>query len=316
MNNTFQSAVIHGTLPFSPQSSCGSDVLVQGIELGIVKVPLHTIYLHSNIVTGIVKVAVHSQLPVKGISRTLGNDLAGSKGNSLPEVTDEPCASEDDVLVQEFPNVFQSRVVIRAQACKFEDEVDLFNSFMGSVMPDTKAEVENSSTDVVVQPSFDFPFSKKQLILAQNADETLSTCISSVINESDLPKHAIAYFLDDGVAKVESEKVKHDWTSVFQVVVPQPYRGYVLTIAHDHELSGYLGVRKTYHNLLKHLFWPGMKSSVSQYCRSCHSCQVAGMPNQVVSTTLLKPVPVLNEPIEKLVIDCVGPRLNQDMCIC
>ncbi len=51
MNNTLQSALIHGTLPFSPQSSCRSVVLVQGIELGIVKVPLHTIYLHSNIVT-------------------------------------------------------------------------------------------------------------------------------------------------------------------------------------------------------------------------------------------------------------------------
>ncbi len=46
---------------------------------------------------------------------------------------------------------------------------------MGSVMPDTRAEVENSSTDMIVQPSFDFPFSKQQLISAQNADETLLT---------------------------------------------------------------------------------------------------------------------------------------------
>jgi len=50
-----------------------------------------------------------------------------------------------------------------------------------------------------------------------------------------------------------------------------------------------------------------MKSSVSQYCRSCHSCQAAGKPNQVVSPAHLKPVPLLNEPFEKLVIDCVGP---------
>ncbi len=205
-----QSFILASTLPFSPQFSCGSDVLVQEIELGIVRVPLHTIYLRSNIVTGVVKVAVHSQLPVKRISLILGNDLAGSKVNSLPEVTDVPCASEDDVLVQEFPNVFQSCVVTRAQARKFEDEVDLSNSFMGSVMPDTKAEVDNSSTDVIVQPSFDFPFSKQQLISAQNADETLLTCISSMIDKSDLPKHAIAYFLDDGVLmrKWSPEKVK------------------------------------------------------------------------------------------------------------
>ncbi len=57
-----------------------------------------------------------------------------------------------------------------------------------------------------------------------------------------------------------------------------------------------------------------MKSSVSQYCRSCHSCQVAGKPNQVVSPAPLKPVPVLNEPFEKLVIDCVGPLPKTMMC--
>ncbi|KAI2645228.1 Retrovirus-related Pol polyprotein [Labeo rohita] len=306
-----QSFILASTLPFSSQSSCGSDVLIQGIELGIVRVPLHSIYLRSNIVTGLVKVAVRSQLPVKGISLILGNDLAGSKVSTLPEVVDVPCASDkDDVLVQEFPSVFQSCVVTCAQARKFEDEIDLSDSFLGSEMSDSKAEVENEcSSDVIVQPSFDFPFSKQQLISAQKTDETLLTCRSSVVDESDLPKYAIAYFLDDGVLmrKWSPEKVKHDWSSVFQVVVPQPYRGYILSLAHDHELSGHLGVRKTYHNLLKHFFWPGMKSSVSQYCRSCHACQIAGKPNQVVSPAPLKPIPVLNEPFEKLVIDCVGP---------
>ncbi len=85
------------------------------------------------------------------------------------------------MLVRDFPNVFQSCVVIRAQSRKFEEEVDLSNSFMGSVMPETKTEVENSSTDVIVQPRFDFSFSKQQLISAQNANETLLSCMSSVI---------------------------------------------------------------------------------------------------------------------------------------
>ncbi len=95
--------------------------------------------------------------------------------------------------------------------------------------------------------------------------------------------------------------------TVFQVVVPNSYREYVLRVAHDHELSGHLGIKKTYNNLLKHFFWPGMKASVTQYCRSCHACQVAGKPNQVVAPAPLKPVPVMSEPFEKLVIDCVGP---------
>lgn len=60
--------ILADVLPFSSQSSCNSDVLVQGIELGVVRVPLHTVYLRSDIVTGLVKVAVRTQLPLKGIS--------------------------------------------------------------------------------------------------------------------------------------------------------------------------------------------------------------------------------------------------------
>ncbi len=102
-----QSFILADVLPFSTQSSCGSDVLVQGIELGVVRVPLHAVYLRSHLVTGLVKVAVQSQLPLKGISLILGNDLAGSKVSCLPEVVDIPCMSESNsVLTQEFPTYF------------------------------------------------------------------------------------------------------------------------------------------------------------------------------------------------------------------
>lgn len=101
-------------LPFSSQSSCNSDVLVQRIELGGVRVPLHTIYVSSDIVTGLIKVAVHTQLPLKRISLILGNDwIVDSR---LPIVTEVPCVSENDVLTQEFPSVFCSCVVTCAQA--------------------------------------------------------------------------------------------------------------------------------------------------------------------------------------------------------
>lgn len=134
-----QSFILAGILPFSTQSSCGSDVLVQGIELGVVRVPFHTIYLHSPMVTGVVKIAVQPQLPLKGISLILGNDLAGSKVSCLPEVVDIPCVSKgDDVLTCEFPTVFQSCVVMRAQVRRFEGELDLADSFICSEVPNVK----------------------------------------------------------------------------------------------------------------------------------------------------------------------------------
>lgn len=116
-----QSFILADVLPFSSQSSCNSDVLVQGIELCVVRVPLHAIYLCSDIVTGLVKVAIRTQLPLKGISLILGNDLAGSKVSCLSKVTEVPFVSENDVLTQEFPGEFRSCVVTRAQACKFEN---------------------------------------------------------------------------------------------------------------------------------------------------------------------------------------------------
>ncbi len=76
---TTQSFVVACVLPFSEPTSCGSDVLVQGIEMGLVKVPLHQVHLHLKLCTGFVKVGVRECLPVKGVEFILGNDLAGGK---------------------------------------------------------------------------------------------------------------------------------------------------------------------------------------------------------------------------------------------
>ncbi len=50
---TTQSFVVAGVLPFSEQNPCGSDVLVQGIEMGLVKVPLHQVHLQSKLCKGV-----------------------------------------------------------------------------------------------------------------------------------------------------------------------------------------------------------------------------------------------------------------------
>ena len=49
------------------------------LNLGVVSVPLHVVYLSSELLTGRVTVGNRLTLPIKGISLILGNDLAGSK---------------------------------------------------------------------------------------------------------------------------------------------------------------------------------------------------------------------------------------------
>ena len=66
-------------LPLTEQSSAGASVLVQGVELGVLKVPLH-------LVSGGVIVGVRPTLPIQGIAFIMGNDLAGCKVNLHPEL--------------------------------------------------------------------------------------------------------------------------------------------------------------------------------------------------------------------------------------
>ena len=85
------------------------------------------------------------------------------------------------------------------------------------------------------------------------------------------------------------------------------YHEQILNLAHDNAMSGHFGFTKTYNRILRHFFWPGLKASVVEYCRTCHVYQLAGKPNQVVPPAPLQPPPVIGDPFESLIVDCVGP---------
>ncbi len=93
----------------------------------------------------------------------------------------------------------------------------------------------------------------------------------------------------------------------FQVVVPEVYRSHISYLAHDHCLSGHLGIRKNLDCVLRHFFWPGVRSDMAQYCRSCHVCQIISKPNQSIPVAPLHPIPAIGEPFEQVLFDCVGP---------
>ena len=70
---------------------------------------------------------------------------------------------------------------------------------------------------------------------------------------------------------------------------------------------GHLGMNKTYHKIINHFYWPGLKSDVSKYCKTCHTCQMVGKPNQTIPKAPLQPIPAFDEPFSRILIDCVGP---------
>ena len=98
-----------------------------------------------------------------------------------------------------------------------------------------------------------------------------------------------------------------EWTVNHQIVNPRIYRSEILNLAHDTPTSGHLGINKTYHKILDHFYWPGLKSDVSQFCKSCHTCQMVGKPNQTIPKAHLQPISAFDEPFSSIIIDCVGP---------
>ena len=329
-----QSLILADTLPFSEKTSSGTSVLIQGVECGFVNVPLHNIYLSSDLVKGPVAVGIRQTLPFKGVHLLLGNDLAGDKVVVNPLVTDTPFIDQSpDPIEQELPDLYPSCAVTRAMAKKAmltenQSDVDLTDSFIGQSFKNeiTKSlshnlpEHQTDSIDCTsVSDHFPSPLveedhdirSRSQLSKEQHKDPEISPLFQKAVSETDLAQDPICFYIKNGILmrKWRSPEVSADdeWAVNHQIVVPKIYRSEILSLAHETPMSGHLGVNKTYHKILNHFYWPGLKTDVSNYCRSCHTCQVVGKPNQVIPKAGLQPIPAFDEPFSRIIIDCVGP---------
>ena len=89
-----QSLLAEGMLPLSELSATGESVLIHGVELELTCVPLHRVFLKSNLASGPITVGVRPTLPVEGVSLLLGNDLAGEMVMANPCLSSLPCVSD------------------------------------------------------------------------------------------------------------------------------------------------------------------------------------------------------------------------------
>ena len=338
-----QSLLLEGILPLSEKSSAGADVLIQGVELGFVRVPLHNINLKSDLISGPVSVGVRPTLPVEGVSLLLGNDLAGDKVLVNPIVSDQPCV--DEVLEQENCEIFPSCAVTRAMSKKLaQDEasvgdqpfVDLDDTFFANMVDNVshdsneikshdeqgsddsneiRSREEQSSDSLSSVPSDKLhntdSLSTNQLIIAQANDPELKSLIKKSLSLAEANKVPVCYFKQNGILMRKWRPVDasadDEWQVVHQIVVPKVYRQEILNLAHDSPMSGHLGVNKTYNKIINHFFWPNLRHDVAEYCKSCHTCQVVGKPNQKIPIAPLRPIPAFNEPFSRIIVDCVGP---------
>lgn len=98
----------------------------------MLRAPLHFVNLSSKLVSGKFKIGVHLQLPIADVDLILGNDLASERLFPPSEVLENPIAtsSTPDPAASESIHLFPVCAVTRAHARKYNDLVDLNDSFL------------------------------------------------------------------------------------------------------------------------------------------------------------------------------------------
>ena len=308
-----QSLVLTQALPFSESSYSGKNFLIRGVgSTDYRSIPLHNLRLQSDFTTGDVSVGIIESLPFEGIHLLLGNDLAGDKVKVNPIVTDKPYLSEqyDPTELRLYPSCAVTRAVrkqqelddkndIKAQA----DEIDLSDTLLSKVFEDS----DNAATNETKGNHDSF----SNLIKEQQNDPEISALYHKASNEIDAAGGPVCYFIQNGVLmrkwRPPDVSVDDEWAFRYQIIVPKPYQSEILSLAHDTPLSGHLGINKTLQKITTHFYWPGIRKDVVEFCKTCHTCQLVGKPNQVIPKAPLKPIPAFEEPFSRVMIDCVGP---------
>ena len=82
--------MLDSVLPLTENSFTGANVLISGVEMGVLEVPLHEVNIKSSLINGNIVIGMRPSLPVEGISLILKNDLAGEKVMVGPRVVEKP----------------------------------------------------------------------------------------------------------------------------------------------------------------------------------------------------------------------------------
>ena len=148
-NGATQSLMLDSVLPLTENSFTGANVLISGVEMGVLEVPLHEVNIKSSLINGNIVIGMRPSLPVEGISLILGNDLAGERVMVDPRVVEKPRDDENtERLAEKFPGIFPASVVTRSMKAKKEaikeqgkEEIGLSGTFLETI--DVKFEKRN-----------------------------------------------------------------------------------------------------------------------------------------------------------------------------
>ncbi|KAK3092929.1 hypothetical protein FSP39_008989 [Pinctada imbricata] len=199
--------------------------------------------------------------------------------------------------------------------------IDLSDTFMSTIddnVPETSVPLHEDKSPTVPGDDSHPPLdrdtdalSREQLLSEQTKDPEIIRLSKRALPREEADKVGECFYIQDGILmrkwRPPDAPPNEVWRVVHQIVVPVAYRGDIMSLAHDTPMAGHLGVNKTYNRILSHFYWPKLRKDVSEFCKSCHNCQMVGNPNQVIPPAPLQPIPAFEEPFSRVLVDCVGP---------
>ena len=217
-----QSLMLDSVLPLTENSFTGANVLISGVEMGVLEVPLHEVNIKSSLINGNIVIGMRPSLPVEGISLILGNDLAGEKVMVDPRVVEKPRDDENtERLAEKFPGIFPASVVTRSMKAKKEaikeqgkQEIGLSGTFLENIdvkfeernkEKADKALMRNESRNVKEnipekqESESKSVISRQNLIVEQSKDKELLDLFKIALTPVEAEKVSVGYLIKENI---------------------------------------------------------------------------------------------------------------------
>jgi hypothetical protein len=158
------------------------------------------------------------------------------------------------------------------------------------------------------------------LILSQEQDSIIKPCLDYIRSDKQtLPQDPKlrakvitmaedAFVFDNGllVKYIPSWRLEDEsFESNFKIVVPKSLQILLMTIYHDHPLSGHQHHKRTLLRLTEKYTWIGISTMVKLFCKTCLLCQKVNPSNKKPAGFMDSHRP--NFPWEIIALDLVGP---------
>ncbi|XP_076067760.1 uncharacterized protein LOC143040567 [Oratosquilla oratoria] len=260
----------------------GNWVLVNGLTGGS-RISICQVYLRSDVRTGYAQVGEVDKLPVEGVSLLIGNGLAW--GTMLPNAIVSSCPSAENNTSQleaDIPGIFRACAVTRSMSRRVEAEISEHkeDAHIGIITPNLvrtqrmfDSENDSEGDNATTLDGFgSSPVTRSKLIHLQKEDPELASCFRRAISEEEAKSESNCYYLSSDILmrkfRPTDSPANYPWSVRYQIMVPNPLRKEILGFAHD---------------------------------------GVAGKPHPSVKPFTLQPIPVIEEPFGRIIIDCVVP---------